>query len=460
MKTRGQNMLGMALALILVAAAPAWAGPADNPPVRVLTLDLALTLALEQNKDIQKAKEYRNKVQGRYVEERAAALPQLTAKAGYYRDRDESQAALYGGSLPLQRQHKEANLTLNQVIFTWGQVSAAIRAAEVGLATAEDQLRLFRQAALRDVSAAFHDILLARESDLIARENLEQKERHLDEARRRFAAGLATDYDVLAAEVALANARPDAIRACNALAITRERLGFLLGLDGRRLEVEGTLACDLGPDPAYEPALDVALARRPEMEDLVHRRRIAKEVVTVYQAGNKPRLDMQVQYGWGDLESGRNQEQGMSGMAGFFLTWPLFDGLRTQGRVAQARSDEATLTIEEAKLKDAIALEVSQSIKAVVENGEIVRGLSGTVTQARRLLFMAEKGFEHGVKTRLEVDDAQFNLKQAKGNLARARRDYLVARVNLAWTMGVLGEPAQTPLAQTSYLQPGDNTAN
>ena len=60
--------------------------------------------------------------------------------------------------------------------------------------------------------------------------------------------------------------------------------------------------------------------------------------------------------------------------------------------------------------------------------------------QAQRLLQMAEKGFEYGVKTRLEVDDAQTNLLRAQSNLARAHRDYLVASVNLQWAMGVAGE--------------------
>ena len=51
---------------------------------------------------------------------------------------------------------------------------------------------------------------------------------------------------------------------------------------------------------------------------------------------------------------------------------------------------------------------------------------------------MAEKGYEFGVKTKLDVDDAQFNVNEAKGNLARARRDYSVARVTLEWVMGTI----------------------
>jgi outer membrane protein TolC len=58
--------------------------------------------------------------------------------------------------------------------------------------------------------------------------------------------------------------------------------------------------------------------------------------------------------------------------------------------------------------------------------------------QAERLLFLAEKGFELGVKTRLEVQDAELNLSAARANLARAQRDYRVASVNLEWVTGTL----------------------
>jgi HAE1 family hydrophobic/amphiphilic exporter-1 len=53
---------------------------------------------------------------------------------------------------------------------------------------------------------------------------------------------------------------------------------------------------------------------------------------------------------------------------------------------------------------------------------------------------MAEKGYEFGVKTKLEVDDAQLNLRTARGNLASAQRDYRVALTNLDWVAGTLGE--------------------
>ena len=124
--------------------------------------------------------------------------------------------------------------------------------------------------------------------------------------------------------------------------------------------------------------------------------------------------------------------------AGLFASVPLFDGERTKGQVAQARSELASLTLDEAKLREGIGLEVRVALTSLDEAAEIVTALAKTVTQAERLLFLAEKGFELGVKTRLEVQDAELNVSAARANLARAQRDYQVAKVNVDWVSGTI----------------------
>ncbi|MFH1033691.1 MAG: TolC family protein [Pseudomonadota bacterium] len=448
------------LGLLVQPAQPARADEAASatplaPRMETLTLEQALAMALEQNKDIAKAQEYRKLVEGRYVEERSAALPHLTGSAGALRDRDESQRALTRGQMPDQKDTTQAAITLNQALYTWGQIGAAIKGAQVGLLTADDQLRLYRQAVRRDVTAAFYDILLAKELLAIARQNHQQRARHLDEAQRKFEAGTATDYDVLASQVALSNAQPEVIRGENQVRTARERLGLLLGRQGRQLDVKGSLAADITSYPGYDEPLEQALKHRPELMDLRHRQEMAGYLVEVYDAGDKPRVDLQASYGQRNIDVYYTSDEGTTGMAGVFVTWPIFDGLKTRGKVSQARSDHQRLKIEEAQLKDNIGLQVTEAVNKVEESGEIVKGLSDTVHQARRLLFMAEKGFEYGVKTRLEVDDALLNLSQAQGNLARAQRDYLVAKVTLVWVTGTLGEePGRQDREQAPYPTP------
>jgi HAE1 family hydrophobic/amphiphilic exporter-1 len=222
-----------------------------------------------------------------------------------------------------------------------------------------------------------------------------------------------------------------------------ERLTFLLAIKDKELDARGSLTTLISAYPDYEGALAEALQNRPDLAEIDRRRKVAKELVTIANAGDKPRLDFKGAFGWKEISLEHLESNGQTWQAGLFLSFPVFDGLRARGRVAQAESDADTLEIEEAKLHDSIGLEVQNAVNAVREAGEIVKALSGTVAQAERLLFMAEKGYEFGVKTNLDVKDAQFSLIQAKGNLARAYRDYLVSCVTLEWVKGTLQLPAK-----------------
>ncbi len=435
--------LFLTLFLWAVAAVQAPSRPAAQEPVQTVTLDQALGIAMEKNRDIQKAEEYRKWVQGKYVEERSAALPQLKLSAYHRRDYDDTLSKLTGGLFPPTQDTTNYQAGLDQALYTWGQVGAAIRAAKVGLATAEEQLRLYRQAVRRDVTAAFMDLLLAKELEAIARQDLEQRLRHLEEAQKKFALGTATDYDVLAAQVAVQNARPAVIRAESD--VTRSRLGlnFLLGLEGEEVDAAGTLDTLPEPVPSFDEVLESARSRRPELVAQGQTIAIRRELVKIARAGDKPRLDFSAAYGRKTLGvSGLNLD-GKTWNAGVYLSFPVFDGLKTRGRILQARSDLTTAEIEERRLSEALSTEARRALDAVREAQEVLAALEGATVQAERLLAMAEKGYEYGVKTKLDVDDAQLSLSTARGNLARAGRDLVVARTNLRWVMGVLGEPAE-----------------
>jgi outer membrane protein TolC len=245
----------------------------------MLTLDQALAIAAEQNLDIQKAREYENWVMGKYVEERAAALPQVAFSANALRQFDDSQSKLFanipglGGGDPGtgevnmreifggRQDVRYTQINVNQAVYTWGQVGAAIQAARLGTSVADDQLRQFRQAVAKDVSTAFYDTLAAKELANLTSENLAQKQRHLDETRRKREAGTATDDDVLAADVAVRNARPATIRAANQVRVNRDQLRFLLAVTDD-IDVVGTLETELQAPPQFDTVL---ISRAPSV---------------------------------------------------------------------------------------------------------------------------------------------------------------------------------------------------
>ncbi len=445
-----------AVALGQQAAQAAQAAQAEaGVPVKTLTLEQALAVAAEQNRDIQKAREYQNWVRGRYVQERGAALPRATLSVSNTRTFDNSMTKLFKDFMPADEGNSGetgigdifggrqdvgvAGFSVNQVVFTWGQVGAAVRAAKLGFGVANQQLRRFQQAVEKDVTTAFYDVLVARELAAIARQDLEQRQRHLDETLKRQSAGTATDYDVLAAQVAVENGRPAVIRAENGVRMAREQLRFLLAEPGE-VDAAGSLATTIEAAPPYEQVLASAIEHRPEISEIVGTKGIYGELVTIAKAASKPRVDFSASWGQRRLGLKTISARGTAWNAGLVASIPLFDGWRTKGQVAQAQSDLLRLNFDELKLRDGIRLEVRTALNAVREASEIAGALGGTVAQAEKLLFLAEKGFELGVKTRLEVQDAELNLSSARANLARAQRDYRVARVNLAWVGGTLGQ--------------------
>lgn len=422
--------------LISPILSPISAYAAGDGDMMVISLEQALAIADSKNRDIEKAIEYRNWVEGYYIEQRSSALPNFTITSNYTRQRDESQKDYPVTIFPVEQDVFSTGIGLTQALFTWGQVGAAIRVAKIGREVAEDQLRFFRQAVARDVSQAFFDLLLAKEMAQLARENLELKERHVEEAGRKKKAGTATDYDALVAEVAYQNARPEVIRTHNLIKIAGEKLRFLLAENTKNIDVKGSLNTVIVEYPSHAEALKDALSHRPELSTLKHKYAINQELIRIHNAGDKPRIDLLGNLGWKKAYDEETNPDGIVWQAGLQVTYPIFDGQRTRGKVAQAMSDAASLRIEEAKIRDGIELEVRNAVNAMQEAGEITKALSGTVAQAVKLLDMAEIGYKLGVKTHLDVQDAQLNLLNAKSSLARAFRDYRVANATLEWVKG------------------------
>lgn len=400
---------------------------------KTYTLSECLQKTLEYSRDALIAGESIRISEGRYIEERSAALPQIRAEAHFLRSgNDLLKAQGFGAS---EGNEYLGNLNLTQPLFTWGQIGAAIKAAQYDKAASELQFKAAQQLAMREAATAFHNLLLTVELEKVARDNVAQKQRHFDEAQRRMQFEVATDYDVLSARVALANALPSLAQAENNIRLVKDRLRYYMGVEGD-FEIKGNLVVQ----PQEPEPLDVVLAsakeKRAEIASQKSRIGVFNELLTVAKAGNKPRLDLKSNVGVTGLGVLDRDSPLQHWDAGVYLSMPIFDGFQTKGRVIQAESRISTTRYELDKLLDEISLDARAAINIVDESAKVVTGLEAIVSQAERLLQMAESGFRHGVKTKLEVDDAESNLLSSRTNLVRARRDYINARIRLLWIMG------------------------
>jgi outer membrane protein TolC len=416
----------------------------DAPLPAQLDLRSALRYALDHNYTIQQAREQVRQQEGVVVEVTGQAIPNVSASGTYQRN-----DPAISQSFPPSNRLWEAQVKASQVVFNPG-VPAAIRGARVTRDAARDQLQAVVDAALLDVRTKFDTVLLDREKVRVQEENVELLQRQLTDTRNQFQAGAVSNFEVLRAEVSLANAQPDLISARNDYRVSIEQLRQSLGLpsgpNGAAILPEVVGSLDVVPAQFSEDAaLASARAHRPELVRLAHLTEAQEESVKNARSNYYPNASLVGQYEWtGFGYTGAASTYGIAAAAqangwlvGLEANWSIFDGRSTQGRVRQARSVLEQDRIAQSAEELAIDVEVRQDYSAFEQAQELVDATRKTVEQAREALRLANERFHVGSATQLDVLTSQVSLTQARTNQLQANFNYLVAYATLRKAMGL-----------------------
>lgn len=427
------------LSLIPASAATAPSPSEAAPLPRPLTLEAALGYAVQYNPTLLRTREQIREQEGVLVEARAGQLPSLAASGSLSRS---DRGLLVENSLA-ERDNWTVDIGATQILYAGGGTVARIRGQKEQVEAA----RLAFTAAVNDtllsVREQFDSVLLNRELIVVQEEAIKVLENELNNARNRREAGAGSDFDVLRAEVAVANARPALIRARNAYRLSQDRLRATLGgptTDPSRpteLEVQGELAMPR-KDLALVDALSAARMHRPELLQLEKQAKAAEQNVSVARSGYLPTLSATAGYEWTKPSLVTTPDSRLDGwVLGLRADWNIFDGRATAGRVAQAKSrvSQARIAIDERSL--AVEVEVRAAFSSLTEASELLAASEKVVEQARESLRLSQARFQAGTATQLDVLTAQSALTEARSNLAQAQYDYSVAFATLNRAMGL-----------------------
>lgn len=431
----------------------ATAVPASPDVPDQLDLQTAVNYALENNFSIRQARERIREQEGLIIEVKARAIPNVALNSAYSRnDKEISQTT------PPLEQNWSIVLEARQALYAGGGVRAALDAQKVVREAALLDLRSVINDALLEVRTRFYNVLLAREQIQVQEQNVKLLEEQLTNARNRFEAGSVSNFEVLRAEVELANAKPQLIRARNSLRTSidqlRQSLGYLNTTPGnvRRIpEFVGTLEFT----PAsydLQASLDAARLHRPELLRLAKLVQAQERNVDFARSTYRPTLDLVGSYGLYKDNGSDNFDDSRDGWTiGVESSWAIFDGRATAGRVAQARSQvrQAELNLNEQTL--AIEVEVRTALSSLQEAGELAEAAVKVVEQAEEALRLADARYGAGSATQLDVLQAQVSLTQARDNQLQANYSYNVALASVRRAIGELDtylapEAAATPV--------------
>jgi outer membrane protein TolC len=321
-----------------------------------------------------------------------------------------------------------SQIRLVQSIYEGGRMLSALRVARL----TRQQSALNYQTAVADtvldVQIAYDDVLLAEQQITVQEASVELLTQELSDTRRRFDAGTVPRFNVLRAEVELANARPRLIRARNSFRIAKNNLANLLGFNVPKETFEDIpliLSGKLQAEP-YPLDLARAIARALRAEDIVNAK-----------AGSKPAVEAFAGYDVHNSMLHSDLGYDLNGwITGVQVTWNIFDGFLTRGRVkeATARYERAGIDLDDTGRR--IELEVRTARSNFIEAQEVLESQKKVVEEAEEALRLARSRYEAGTGTQLDVLSAQTALTEARTTEIQALHDYSVARSKLERAVG------------------------
>jgi outer membrane protein TolC len=322
---------------------------------------------------------------------------------------------------------------------------AALRAASVTKQQALAQYQTVIADTLLATRLAYYDVLLALQQITVHEASVNLLQKELEDQQRRYGAGTVPHFNVLRAEVAVANERPNLIQARNHYRIAKNNLSNLLGYNLPReiwedvpLNLSETL--DAAPYQVDLPAaIQQALSRRTELIALRKTSELQQLNVVNAKAGYKPTVQVFAGYNWYNAQFTEPVEldHDIHGWnAGGQLSWNIFDGMLTRGKVVQARAlyDKSKTEVDDKARQ--IELEVRTAYSDFIMAREVLDSQQKVQEEADEALREASARVDAGTGTQLDVLDAQTSLTQARTTEIQALHDYDTARAKLERAIG------------------------
>lgn len=402
----------------------------DNQP---LSLQKTLKLAIENNPEVREARLNLVRSQQELREARADIFPTLGTDLLFSNETDPDSARSLdiarleqGGSFDrdINTSFFDGSLSLSYNLYTGGFRKANIQRAK-------EQVR-FNQL---DLERIIFDIKFETVDNYYSLQNTDSQvkieqaavndaQQTLQDAKLLTQAGIGTNFDVIRAEVELANARQNLTTAKAEQSAARRQLAATLSVEER---VEITTADPIQPAGNWQLSLEEAIIEayknRPELQQLLVQREINQKQKQISLAAIRPQVSLNASYEVLDVaDDNVNLTDGYT-LYGL-ISWDFFDGGAAESLAKQSQTD---IEINEAQFvsqRNLVRLEVEQGYFALTASQENIKTSQAAEKLATESLELARLRFNSGVGTQADVIEAQSDLTNARANNIQAIINY------------------------------------
>lgn len=420
--------------LIIAAVVLAAAMPAAQ------AANLAAIYELARAHDAQYAAAVQTAAAGREksVQGRALMLPTIGLTGNARHNNDLSSA--YDGSAKYQ----SGNITFsasqpllrraNMVSYEQGELQAQL---------ADQQLKLAEEDLLARVSRGYFEVLQAQDALATVGAQKEAFGQQLAQAKRSVEVGLApiTDFNEAQSRYDLTMAQEIAAR--NDLELKRRKLEKVIGSELPRLAtLDAGTNIDVLPATQLQSLFGAAAENATQVAIGITSAKIAQLEVAKQDAGHLPTVDLvasasrnrNVDYGAFGGQQTRNASIGID------VSVPIYQGGAISSRAREALANLGRTESELENARGQAKLDARQGLLGVQSGIALNQALRQAVTSGETQVRSTRRGLEVGVRTRVDVLNAEQQLYTTLRDLSAARYQTLISGLQLKAAAGALTE--------------------
>lgn len=435
---------------------------------QILTLDEAIQLALENNRDIKVSYLNTEKSRAAVREAFGYALPSVDIAADFSHflkkpkmpfpdfqalltnatynilfeenviPEDESKYVPVENTLQSFALNNtySASLTLTQILFS-SAVFEGIGASQTYYDLSKAELNNTISKTVLTVQTAFYGVLLNKAVLDITNASFTNAQDNFNNVKALYNQGMVSEFDMLQAEVQVENIRPVLLRIENGLKTAKDGLKIILGIEqSEEIDVSGEITLDSIDISDDNELVREALVSNFNIKSLELKKQVDKAFIQLDVAEYWPTLAAFGNYtytGTSDDLAFQNYDYSTVGLS---LTFNLWQGNRTKNAVEQSTITFKQTEEQLEQLKDYTILEVNSKIQELRRVKSLIEVQERTVKLAQRAYDIAKVRYDEGAGSQLELQNADQDLRQARLNRVQAIHSYLVTKYELDQLLG------------------------
>jgi len=327
--------------------------------------------------------------------------------------------------------------------------------SELQVAQSEAQFRQAEQDLVLRVAQAYFDVLIAQDSVQLAAAQKTAIAQQLEQAKRNFEVGTATITDTHEAQARFDLIVAQEIAAQSTLEVKRRSLQQIINADPGQLSALGQNLKLEPPQPAsVDQWVEDARRSNPQLAIAQAGAELADKEVDRNRGGHLPTIDIVASYnnnytGYSSFTGGPTDVRSTS--VGLQLNMPLFQGGATQSKWREADANRTRANQELENARRNVEVQTRQAYLGVVNGIAQVQALQQALKSSESLLEASKLGHEVGVRTNLDVLNAQQQAYATRRDLYQAEYNYLISQLRLKAAVGGLVEEDVTRVNQALH---------